>query len=190
MKVTGIRFLALCLLGTGLGFFLSRATEYGWFSTRWQPIDPPPEDVQHLLASSGDLLWVQGASGRTWELKLSDNCPAGCWKPVEQVPAPPPAAPSVLSVHPVQCAPPRPLIGARDSVGECRRETWLWTNSVFALRGRRSILHWEVDIYGEWAFMNEICAAVFGALAGIAVAVALSFASRAEAKPPTAGSGP
>jgi hypothetical protein len=184
MKMRGIYVLALGLVGAGFGFLFSRASEYGWLASRWVPIDQPPEDVQDLVAANADALWIRGQSGAIWELQPTDNCDVGCWKQVNQIPVFPTPDPWVMSLDPFPCAPARPLIGARDSVGECRREAWLRRNSVFALRGRRSILFWEAEIGMEWAFMNELCTTSFGALAGVAVAMGFLLALRSEAGPP------
>ena len=190
MKLRVILIPVLGLLGAGLGLLLSLAGEYGWLATRWQPIHQPPEDVKELLATTGDSLWIRGESGAIWELEAHDGCDAACWKNVEQVPAAFPPDRSALSVDAFACAPPRPLIGVRDSVGECRWETWLRRNSVFALRGPRSILHWETDMSMEWAFMNELCATTAGALAGAAVAMGILLASHSKTGPPDGSSQP
>ena len=185
MKIHGIHFLALGLLGAGLGFLFSRASEYGWLATRWEPIDQPPEDVKALLAVNGDLLWIRGELRGYLGARQLGHLRDSMLENRGASPNPPAPDRSLVSLDPFPCAPPRPLdrrprLGRGMSMGDlaqaelCVRPARTTIDPPLGSRDRM-----------EWAFINEFCTASFGALAAVAVAMGLLLALRSEVRPPS-----
>lgn len=160
------RIIALIIspiFGAVLGFFLTEAMHFGWFSYKWQMIEKPPGNVQLLAALSKDSLWVQDSSGIYYYNEASSTCVSDCWREVLKIPSLPILEPYEESVKSNSCHPSAPLFGVVSRISECRRQTWVDENYIFALRNDGNIYFWQADIYGEWAVVLLFTGTCFGA---------------------------
>ena len=161
------RIIALIIspiLGAVLGFFLTEAMHFGWFSYKWQRIEKPPRNVQLLIALSRDSLWIQDSSGIYYYNEASSTCASNCWMEVPKIPSLPILEPYEESVESNSCHPPPPLFGVVSRISECRRQEWVDENYIFALRNDGNIYFWQADIFGEWVVVLLFSGACFGAI--------------------------
>ena len=146
--------ILITIIGSVLGFQLTRVSIYGWFSSKWQAIENTPERVSSLVALERDSLWVQGESGVFHQHEGSSSCVSDCWLEVQEIPELPSIEFYESTVKDEACVPAPLLLGVSSKISECRREMWVDRSYIFALRKDGSIYFWQSDVYGEWVVVE------------------------------------
>ena len=164
MKKRIVAVIIVPIIGAILGYLLVTMLMNGWFSAKWQMIEKPPGEGNHLIAMSQDSLWVQNSTGRIYYNEQSSVCTSDCWLEVSEIPLPPPIETDDTTVNSKACAPTPPLMNVTEKLSECWRTMWVDHTYTFALRKDGSIYLWQAELYKEWSFVLLIIGVCGGAL--------------------------
>ena len=141
----------LTVFGGILGLALAVAFVWGWFSSHWVRIEAPPEPVIALVHIDRDQVWGESEAGVLYKFTDAEHCQSDCWTIVQSLPSPVwHDDPDLMEVKDTTCSPALPLARVEARIEQCRVETWVSRNYVFALRKDGNIYFWQSDIYGEW----------------------------------------
>ena len=150
LKRFGLAFL-LATIGAILGLTLFIAYVWDWLASDWVQLEASPEPIAELLYIERDQVWVESESGMLYKYNDAENCMSDCWSTVQSPPSPVwHDDPDLMEIRNETCTPARPLIGNAERIEQCRVETWVNRNYVFALRENGNLFFWQGDIYGEW----------------------------------------
>ena len=165
MKKRLIALVVAPIVGAVIGYLLAEAMNNGWFSSKWQRIENPPDKVDRLVAVSKGSLWIESDSGVFYYSENPSSCKSDCWQKVSEIPSLPVVEPYEASVSATACAPSPPLGKVTATMSECRIEMWVDRNATFALRNDGSIYLWKADLYKEWSAVLIILSMIIGAIA-------------------------
>jgi hypothetical protein len=178
MNSCGILFLAP-ILGAIAGYLFAFLLFSGWFIA-WQAVSPPPEKAAQILALHAGQVWVQTTSGSIYLQDGSQACSQNCWERVDAQPPTFPVETGIPSIQPQACKPVPPLLGARQVIGECQRDTWTDCNVAYALRMDGSLAAWHFTSGGEYELLGNFMTVVIGAVAFFIVGLIFVLANRSK----------
>ena len=151
MKKRLIALIIAPILGAVLGYLLTNAMNNEWFSSGWQRIESPPDNVHRLVAVSKGGLWIESESGVLYYNGHPSSCRNECWQEVSDIPSLPIVEPYEASVTDSACVPSPPLSRVTAMISECRVEMSVDRNATFALRNDGSIYLWQAVLSKEWS---------------------------------------
>ena len=150
LKRFGLTIL-LTVIGGMLGLALAIAFVWDWFGSSWQAVEASPEPVAALVHIERDQVWVESESGVLYKYTDAERCRSDCWTVVNTPPDPVwHDDPDLMDVKDSLCSPALPLSRIAERIEQCRVETWVNRNYVFALRTDGSLYFWQSEVYGEW----------------------------------------
>ena len=142
--------LLLTTLGAMIGLGLAIAFVWDWFTSDWVRLEASPEPIAELLHIERDQVWVASESGSLYKYNDAEHCASDCWTTVNSPPSPVwHDDPDLMEIKNETCSPPKPFWGADMQIEQCRVETWVNRNFVFAVRNG-ALYFWQGDVFGEW----------------------------------------
>ena len=164
LKQFGLTFL-LAILGAILGLGLTIGYVWDWFSSDWVRLEASPEPIAELLHIERDQVWGESEAGVLYKYNDAKNCMSDCWTMVQTLPSPVwHDDPDLMEIRAETCTPARPLLGNAERIEQCRVETWVNRNYVFALRENGDLLFWQGDVFGEWIVVELFMGLCGGAI--------------------------
>jgi hypothetical protein len=145
----------MLISGTVVCIFLLVGLTNGWFI--WHTLEKPPEKVVNIIAIKGYSIWIKGSSGAIYYNETSDECQINCWVMVNEPPAELFLKEYLMDRLSTNCSPVPPLIGAIESMAECRRDTWVDYDSLYVLRWDGKLVSWHFSYGGEYGFLWNFC---------------------------------